>query len=375
MQTATNDTLTSLAVAYFDVVEARPCLASIDDVVRRVEELVRKTESLAPELVPELEVARVRAAPASAEEVCEVARRNWRVASAEVVRVARLKPAVLIAPLESPQLQLTLIPVERTAEELIPLALHCRPELTYREAQVQAAHHRLRQARSAVPAHLPRSRHAGSQVPYPMAFGAFGAGPGGTLSDFNVRSDFDLQAIWQLNNLGLGNRALVQQRLEERELAQIESCKVRDIVVKEVTQSWAELHSASRRSVYAERELQQALISARKNVEALGQTKRVAGNIRILVIRPLEAVVALQALNEAYYHYFGAVADYNRAQFELYRALGNPAQALGEERQPPTSPASGGPAPRRPQEVREDAPLPPATAVGLTDPRPSELRP
>jgi hypothetical protein len=38
------------------------------------------------------------------------------VASAEVVRVARLKPAVLIAPLESPQLQLTLIPVERTAE-------------------------------------------------------------------------------------------------------------------------------------------------------------------------------------------------------------------------------------------------------------------
>ena len=177
-----------------------------------------------------------------------------------------------------------------------------------------------------------------------MAFGAFGAGPGGTLSDFNVRSDFDLQAIWQLNNLGLGNRALVQQRLEERELAQIESCKVRDIVVKEVTQSWAELHSASRRSVYAERELQQALISARKNVEALGQTKRVAGNIRILVIRPLEAVVALQALNEAYYHYFGAVADYNRAQFELYRALGNPAQALGEERQPPTSPASGGPA-------------------------------
>ena len=274
MQTATNDTLTSLAVAYFDVVEARACLASIDDVVRRVEELVRKTESLAPELVPDLEVARVRAALASAEEVREVARRNWRVASAEVVRVARLKPAVLIAPLESPQLQLTLIPVERTAEELIPLALRCRPELTYREAQVQAARHRLRQEhdRPFLPIFL--ARGTGGQVPYPMAFGAFGAGPGGTLSDFNVRSDFDLQAIWQLNNLGLGNQALIEQRVEERELAQIESCKVRDIVVKEVTQGWADLHSASRRSVHAERELQQALISAKKNVEALGQTKR-----------------------------------------------------------------------------------------------------
>jgi hypothetical protein len=240
---------------------------------------------------------------------------------------------------------------------------------------VQAARHRLRQERDRPFLPIFLARGAGSQVPYPMAFGAFGAGPGGTLSDFGVRSDFDLQAIWQLNNLGLGNRALVEQRVEERELAQIESCKVRDIVVKEVTQGWADLHSASRRSVHAERELQQALISAKKNVDALGQTKRVAGNIRILVIRPLEAVVALQALNEAYYHYFGAVADYNRAQFELYRALGSPAQALGEERQPPTPPAPGGSAPGQSQEVREDAPLPPATAVGLTDPRPSEPRP
>ena len=127
LQTAANDTLTSLAVAYFDAVEARADLASIEDVVRRLGQLVHKTESLAPELVPDLEVARVRAALASAEEVREAARRNWRVTSAEVVRVVRLKPAVLVAPLESPQLQVTLISARRTPEELTPLALHRVP--------------------------------------------------------------------------------------------------------------------------------------------------------------------------------------------------------------------------------------------------------
>jgi uncharacterized protein (TIGR03000 family) len=56
--------------------------------------------------------------------------------------------------------------------------------------------------------------------------------------------------------------------------------------------------------------------------------RRIGGQIVNLVIRPLEAIAAEQALLQAYYDYFGSVADYNRSQFQLYRALGNPAQAL-----------------------------------------------
>ncbi len=68
--------------------------------------------------------------------------------------------------------------------------------------------------------------------------------------------------------------------------------------------------------------------SANENYDALGQTKRVGGNIAILVVRPQEALSAVQDLTQAYYSYYGSVADYNRSQFRLYRALGNPAQAL-----------------------------------------------
>ncbi len=112
------------------------------------------------------------------------------------------------------------------------------------------------------------------------------------------------------------------------ELTRAQNFRFRDFVAKEVTQAWRNLQAANERTALAERELKQAWISATKNLEALGQTKRVGGNVEILVIRPLEVVAAMQSLVQAYYNYYGSVADYNRAQFRLYRALGNPAQYL-----------------------------------------------
>ena len=130
-----------------------------------------------------------------------------------------------------------------------------------------------------------------------------------------------------------------------------------DSVTEEVTQIWADLQSADHRIADGERELAQALISGKKNLENLGQTDRVAGEIRMLVIRPVEVVVALQVLNRAYFHYFGAVADHNRAQFRLYRASGSRAQALAaDEELLNPSPAL---LPRQPGAVEE---LPPPAA-------------
>ena len=64
-----------------------------------------------------------------------------------------------------------------------------------------------------------------------------------------------------------------------------------------------------------------------KSFQGLSQTKQ-AGDAVLLVVRPQEAVAAIQALAAAYADYYGAVADYNRAQFRLYRALGQPANLV-----------------------------------------------
>jgi hypothetical protein len=47
-----------------------------------------------------------------------------------------------------------------------------------------------------------------------------------------------------------------------------------------------------------------------------------------LVNRPQEVVAALQQLQQAYLNYYTSTNDYNRAQFQLFRALGYAAQSL-----------------------------------------------
>lgn len=328
VQTATNDTLTNVAIAYFNAQEARSELAGAEDIVRRALAMVKKTEPLAPGIVPDVELARVRAAYANAEQTVETARERWRVASAEVARILRLKPSVIVEPMEPPQLRLNLVPPVRTPDELVPVALATRPELTFTQAQVEAARYKLQEERFRPFLPTLLLRGGGTTPPYPMAFGAFGTGPGDSLSNFRTRSDYDLECFWELKNLGLGNLALVRGRQAAYDLARAQDYRFRDFVAKEVMDAMAELRSAERRVVESEREVREAEISATKNLEGLGQTKLVAGNIYILVIRPLEVVAAIQALSAAYFDYFGSHADYNRAQFRLYRALGNPSQFL-----------------------------------------------
>jgi hypothetical protein len=71
-----------------------------------------------------------------------------------------------------------------------------------------------------------------------------------------------------------------------------------------------------------------AVETADKNLKGLVPGKRGPGGELVLLIRPQEAVAAVTALDQAYRDYYAAVADQNRAQFQLYRALGHPAQCL-----------------------------------------------
>jgi hypothetical protein len=94
-----------------------------------------------------------------------------------------------------------------------------------------------------------------------------------------------------------------------------------------VATRFAEARSAAQRLSAAEPALREAIDLVQKSTEGLGQTRRI-GDALTLVVRPQEAVAAVQAFAQANTDFFAAVADYNRAQFRLYRALGHPAQCL-----------------------------------------------
>jgi outer membrane protein TolC len=336
-QAASNDAFVAVSDAYFNVQQARGELAGAIAATQRTEELVGRTKKLAPALVPELETDRAEAELVRRQQAELFARERWKVASAELLRVLRLDPSSQIEPLEPPQLQVELVALDRQVDDLIPIGLTNRPELGSQQAQVQVTLTLLKQERlrPLIPSVLLR----GESMPGAgtLAGGVFGGGPNSRIGDGGFRSDIDLQLLWQFDNLGFGNRAKVHQREAENRLAIIDLFRIQDRVAAEVTQAYAQAQLAARRVGLAEKGVRSALNAADKNLVALGQTKG-ARNQLVLLVRPQEAVAAVQALAQAYIDYYGAVADANRAQFRLYRALGQPAQAMAPDQ--PGSPAT-----------------------------------
>jgi outer membrane protein TolC len=330
MQTARNDSLLAVAEAYFNVQQARGILAGAQDAARRAEELVRRAQQLLPGgVIPELELVRARTQAARSRQAIQFADERWRVASADLTRLLRLDASAVVAPLEPPHLRVTVVSGDYPVDDLIRLGLTNRPELATQQALVQATLAQLRQERlrPLIPSILLRG--ASTPVTGTLAGGLFGGGTGSDLNNFGARSDFDIQVLWQLQNLGLGNRALIQQRQSANQLAILELFRTEDRIAAEVAQAHAQAQSAASRVVDAEAEVRDAIESADKNLQGLGQT-RTAGNVLLLVVRPQEVVAAIQALGQAYTDFYGAVADYDRAQFRLYHALGHPAQLLSD---------------------------------------------
>jgi outer membrane protein TolC len=328
-QAAGNDTMLAVAEAYFSVQQARGDLAGAQDAVRRTEDLLQRVEKLvAGGLSPEVEVTRARADLARRRQTIRVAEDRWRISASDLQRILRLEPTALVEPQEPPQLEVTLIHLDRPVDELIPVALTNRPELAAQQALVQATLARLRQERlrPLIPSVLLR----GSSTPVTgtLAGGLYGGGPNSFMGNFSARSDFDLQFLWELQNLGFGNRARVNERRGEHEISILELFRLQDQVAADVVQTFTLAQSAAERMKDAEAEVRDAVDSVQKNLLGVSQTKRLTGNLLILVIRPQEVTAAIQALAQAYGDYYGAAADYNRAQFRLYRALGHPAQLV-----------------------------------------------
>src|SRR5262249_21644357 len=130
------------------------------------------------------------------------------------------------------------------------------------------------------------------------------------------------------------------ERQAEYQQSLLELFRTQDLVAAEVAQAYAQAQSAAARAELAEGGLRDAQESVAKNFE--GMVQRQQGNLIVLVIRPQEAVAAVQPLARAYTRYYAAIADYNRAQFRLYRAMGQPAQLLADQVAPCSPAAAGG---------------------------------
>jgi hypothetical protein len=261
------------------------------------------------------------------------ARQAWRVQSANLTRVLRLNPRAVVIPLEHDHLQLTLIDPAQPLPELQKIALTNRPDLASKRELVRAAADRIRQEkmRPLLPIVLIGGfQNAGGML---IQGGLFGLGPNSSLNQFGGRDDVSFQLIWQFDAFGIGNLARIKEQRGEQSQTFVQLYRAQDMVAAEVTEAHANLQSAAARVGQADRSLRTAIIAYNGNVEGLRQTTRY-GDVLVLVYRPQEVIYALKLMKVAFDEYFSTVADYNRAEFELFHALGYPAQEITYLRPP-----------------------------------------
>jgi outer membrane protein TolC len=321
-QAVRNDVLLRVAAGYLELVRAEGMLAVAAKNRSEAAEVARITADFAKTGQGRLADAD-RAATDLEERESDVleAEGTTALASARLAQLLSLDPATPLRAADSHVFPAPIIPDPIPLPELLTIALTQRPELRERQAAIRAALLELDAARV-----LPFSPN----LILGYSAGTFGGGsnlvangipqPDGSVlqqnrfGNFGGRQDVDTVVFWSLKNLGIGNLALIRLADSNVRTQRLHEVEVLDRVGAEVATAYAKTHArfaqiaTNERAVQAsERAFQQDLVRAKNNLGL-----------------PIEVLNSLRLLGRSRYAYLDAIVDYNRAQFELYVALGQP---------------------------------------------------
>ncbi|MCI0457376.1 MAG: TolC family protein [Gemmataceae bacterium] len=307
-----NDTLLAVASTYLDLVLAQSQVAIAGEAVTNARELVRLIESrVRAGTAPPADGLRAQAELAERQRQQFQAEEAVRVVAAELVRLLRLDPAVTLFPLEGEPAPIALVAADAPLPALLAQGFSSRPELAAHQSLVNAALERLRQE---------RWRPWFPTVQVGLSAGGFGGGEGSFLGNFSDRADFDALLVWELRNLGFGNRALQRERASQQVQARLTAEQVRDTIAAEVARAYYQVQLRQRQIEAARTQVRAAAEAVPLNFKGI-----VGGDLRAI-----EGQQAVQALAFARNQYLTAVIDHNRAQFELLRAIGQPLDRDGQ---------------------------------------------
>ncbi|HEV2972751.1 MAG TPA: TolC family protein [Pirellulales bacterium] len=329
-----------VAIAYLDLLQAYGEYAIYSDALARAEEMLRNAESAEKAGLSKTtaDINRARTEVDLRRERQFQLQAQIAIVSARLARLLLLRPTAILKPNDSRVVPIGLIPDLSKLDELVSIGLSNRPELQQNRALVAAAMTRWRQAQVG-----PLIPHLGLNY----AGGTFGGGVNDQMGDFGARSDGTAEAFWELHNMGAGE--VIQSRIRQTQAneATLNLTDVQARVAEDVT-SAAQSAQADQSSLEsAEQAVVQALETWRRLSEA---SFGLAGAEH--QYDPLQPLIALRDLADARTLYLGAVIDFNKSQFRLYWAMGQP--PIGALRQMVPRPTSTPVVPEpysRPEEV------------------------
>ncbi len=322
-----NEVFLEVASRYLELMSAEAELKAIQQSEQELGEVARLTASFAEAgqaRIADARRARTEALLTRLEE--ERAQEKVAVASADLSRVLHLDPSVRLRTPGGAIAPVDLINPNEELPALIEIAQRTRPELAARIAEISRRDYEYLQAKTRplfpdVQVRFSGGGFGGSTNRYDLVKISPGFGP------IFGRTDFDVIAFWQLDNLGIGNIAKAREKRSERELATLEWHNEQATIREEVVDAYGRMEQAYETMKIAERRLGDAERGLQEDLQ------RIKGGVGL----PVEVLDSMVLLIEARNALIRATVAYDVAQFKLFVSIGQTPAA-----DPATDPATGG---------------------------------
>lgn len=309
LQAQREDAALSAAQAYFDLVKNK----ALADVIKEAAGISRDYQQELHQAVGagiafRGDELRVQTQTESYEILLRQTLEQQRVAAVNLAKVLHLDSTVDLVPHDEDLVPLLLFPTNADLDSLVQQALNARPELKAGQALITAA----RDAKNGA-VYGPLIPSVGAQV----FAGGFGGGYEGGADNFGHSEDYLLGLSWRIGPGGLFDSGRVKAGQARLAATQLGQTKLKDAVISQVVSAATRMQSLSDQIVLAQRNL----ATANETFRLTRQRKQYGVGI------VLEDIQAQQALTQAHSDYVTAVAEHNKAQYGLNKAVGGPPDA------------------------------------------------
>jgi outer membrane protein TolC len=230
-----------------------------------------------------------------------------RVAAANLARILHLDATVELVPAENELLPLTLIETNVAMDVLVGQALKSRPELKQSQALLAAA-----RATKNGAVYGPLVPSIGAQ-----AFGGgLGGGPDNGHSTFGGEGDVSVGLSWWIGPGGLFDSGRINASKARMAATQLGGEKLKDDITAQVVTAFVRVQSLGNQIAMATRNL----ATANDTLRLTRERKQYGVGV------VLEDIQAQQDLTQARSDYFTAIAEFNKAQYDLNKAVGGPSE-------------------------------------------------
>ena len=299
------DSTFAAAQGYYDLANARALADIVKEALSISEEYQRQLhDAVVAGLAFKGDELRVQVQTQHYQIALRQAHEKQRVAAARLAEILHLDAAIELVPDPAEILPLTLVETNSSLDSLVQQALRSRPELKQSQALVTAA----REDRNGA-TYGPLIPSVGAQA----FVGGLGGGKNDSSGNFGQSEDYLVGLSWRFGPGGLFDLGRTRAGNARLETALLSGQKLRDAITREVVENHTRAQS-----------LFDQLATTKQNLATASEALRLTRERKQFGVGAvLEDIQAQQDLTRARSDYVGTIAEYNKAQYGLVRAVGS----------------------------------------------------